>query len=195
MNSTQAEEWRPVYEFEGYYEVSCLGRIRSLPRQVIRGTALVWTKPAIMKATPDKGGYLVVSLYGENGRKSRRVHRIVLESFVGIRPKGKEARHKDGDPTNNSLENLEWCSRSTNTFDQVAHKTHRNTAKNQCPQGHMYVGRNVLPRPNNGRGCRACVNASSVLKTDGIVPKSAKSTFKALSDSYYYQYSFTEQGE
>lgn len=193
--STQNEQWRPVYEFEEYYEVSNFGRVRALPRQVRRGSAMVWTKPAIRKATPDKGGYLVLALYGENGRKSRRVHRIVLEAFVGTRPSGKEARHKDGDPTNNHLANLEWCTRSTNTLDQVSHRTHNNTSKRECPQGHMYVGWNKLDRPNAGRGCRACTNASRVLKTDGITIELAPSTFQALADAYYYQYSFITERE
>lgn len=192
---TQNEEWLPVVEFEGYYEVSNFGRIRSLPRQVMRGTAPVMTRPRIMKPTPDKGGYLTVSLYGDMGRRSRRVHRIVLEAFIGKRPNGMETRHKDGNQRNNHLENLEWCTKSTNTKDQVRHGTHKNTSKTECPYGHQYVGWNILPRPNGGRGCRACLNAGSVMKTDGVNPESARRVFQALSDSYYYQYSFITNQE
>lgn len=192
---TQVEEWRSVFEFEGYYEVSDAGRIRSLPRQVLRGTAPTMTKPRILKPTPDKGGYLTVSLYGEMGRRSRRVHRIVLEAFVGQRPNGMEARHIDGNPRNNFLNNLEWCTKPTNTKDQVRHGTHRNVSKIECPHGHQYVGWNIVPRPGDGRGCRACVNARSVMKADGVDPNSAQQVFKALSDAYYYQYSFATDWE
>ena len=189
------ESWKPVVDFEGYYEVSNFGRIRSLPRQVMRGTTPTVTKPHIMKGTPDKGGYLTVSLYGGMGRRSRRVHRIVLEAFVGKRPAGMETRHKDGNQRNNRLENLEWCTKSTNTKDQVRHGTHQNTSKSECPHGHQYVGWNIVPRPGDGRGCRSCINARAVMKADGVDPNRFVRVFQALSDAYYYQYSFINNSE
>ena len=69
------------------------------------------------KGTP----YLKISLTKDRVRFRRRVHRLVLETFVGRCPKGMECRHLDGDSKNNNLENLKWGTRLENEKDKTLH--------------------------------------------------------------------------
>ena len=91
------------------YEVSNLGRVRRVTPS--RGTSV----GKILKTPPDRAGYLVVNL----GGRKRKLHHVVLESFVGPRPRGCEARHLDDDRRNNALTNLAWGSHGENYSDRV----------------------------------------------------------------------------
>lgn len=111
------ETWKPVVGYDGLYEVSNLGRVRSIPRtvRVKRGKEEYdyHVKGQIIEPQERQHGYLSVCLYGKeskNGRFTQKsVHRLVAESFIA-NPNGyKEVNHKDEDKRNNSLENLEWC--------------------------------------------------------------------------------------
>lgn len=121
-----SEEWRPVVGFEGLYEVSDHGRVRSLGRVITdkRG----WNyrrRPRLLSPGRLKSGHLCVRLYAIDGTaRTYRVHELVLVSFVCPRPDGLEACHYDGDPANNHRSNLRWDTRSANIFDQVRHGTH-----------------------------------------------------------------------
>lgn len=101
----------PVPGYEGLYEVSDLGHVRSFPRVTrsgVRGGKML--KPYLRR-----DGYLEVYLYKEPRRKfSWLVHRLVLEAFVGKCPEGLEALHGGKDKTDNRLENLKWGTRSQN---------------------------------------------------------------------------------
>lgn len=78
----------------------------------------------IIKPTPAHKGYLNVSLYVMgNGTYYRKVHRLVLEAFVGKRPAGHECRHLDGDNANNRRKNLLWGTRWDNAADIEKHGT------------------------------------------------------------------------
>lgn len=95
------EIWK---EYKPDYFGSTLGRIKSLK----------WGKEKILKMTPDKDGYLQVTLFIEGKQKTFKVHRIVAELFIE-NPEGKPAvNHIDGDKQNNFVENLEWVTRSEN---------------------------------------------------------------------------------
>jgi hypothetical protein len=106
------EEWKPVPEFKGLYEVSNHGRIRTIKTGKIK-------KPTIDK----KDGRPAVLLWEKNKYKLRRVGRIVLRAFCGEPISGHECCHNDGDPTNNHLSNLRWDTASANQKDRVKHGT------------------------------------------------------------------------
>lgn len=110
------EEWRPVAGHPGY-EVSSLGRVRSWNKPGFGTTPR--TEPRVLKPTPAKGGYLRVGL---SARRTRMVHGLVLEAFVGPRPPGLQCCHGDGDPTNNSLRNLRWDTQGANMADREIHQ-------------------------------------------------------------------------
>lgn len=145
--------WRPVLGFEGLYEVSDDGQVRSLDRHVadgrlFRGKLL---RPGVKRPT----GHLLVSLYRNGHGTTRAVHRLVLESFVGPRPRGSECRHGNGQASDNRLANLAWGSRSENHRDAVRHGTHNNASKTRCPRNHPYDEQNTL-HTRGQRVCRTC---------------------------------------
>ena len=99
------ETWKDVKSYEGLYEVSNLGRVRSLDRIDRSGKQ---RKGRLLKLVINKCGYSMVALYSSNGfRKTKSVHRIVYEAFVGDITKGKDINHIDENKQNNRPENLE----------------------------------------------------------------------------------------
>ena len=152
-----AEIWRPVVGYEGAYEVSSHGRVKSLSRTTTRGGILS------LKIAHKRGGYPIAALVMNGKQITRSVHSLVAESFIGERRPGMDVRHLDGNPLNARLENLAYGSRSENNFDAVRHGTHANAAKTHCPQGHPYSGDNIFVTPSRptARYCRQCLRDRS----------------------------------
>ena len=115
MNN-ENEIWKDIDGFEGLYQVSNLGNVRSLDREVRhpRGGMCI-TKGKVMKPVMDRCGYLQVGLH-KNG-KTRRfyVHRLVYVAFNGVIPDELQVNHLDEDKTNNRLENLNLMTPSENS--------------------------------------------------------------------------------
>lgn len=104
------EEWRDIKGYEGLYQVSNKGRVRSIPRNsTVKNIRII--RPAKFAH-----GYLGVGLNKNGKRASRTVHRLVAETFMPIDNKKLQVNHIDGDRTNNSLENLEWVTPSYNSW-------------------------------------------------------------------------------
>ena len=101
------ESWKPVVGFEGLYEVSNLGEIRSLARPG------AWSTRILKQKTTQKG-YREVKLFKGGKRHYFRVHRIVAEAFVPNPKKLEFINHKDERKSNNEASNLEWCSTEYN---------------------------------------------------------------------------------
>lgn len=112
-----SEEWRPVLGWEGIYEVSNYGKIKSLRRGVNsrHGTRIIREK--ILNPRKTKYGYLVFSATLKSGGfVTKRVHRAVAEAFINkTNPAANYVNHKDGVRHNNKLENLEWVTPQQNT--------------------------------------------------------------------------------
>ena len=120
----QNEEWRPVVDWEDEYEVSSTGRVRGIDR-VLSPDGLAprkWSGIELSRCS-DTNSYPLVILHKAGCRRTRQVHRLVLEAFVGRRPLGKEARHLDGVRTNNNIKNLEWATHADNEADKDKHGT------------------------------------------------------------------------
>lgn len=124
MENTQQqvkEEWRPVAGYEGLYEVSDLGRVRSLDRVVIHkwaGEAMKHGKVLSLRSRRGRPGYCFAALYDGVSKKQKRmsVHRLVAICFIGNPSKKQMVNHIDGNPLNNSVSNLEWCTASENSI-------------------------------------------------------------------------------
>ena len=153
----QIEEWRPVVGYEGSYEVSAHGRVRSVDRTVEfkNGVRRSFHGRAI-KPQPTKGGHLRVTLCLGDSRRKTRVHRLVLEAFVGPCPEGMEGCHNDGNPQNNHVDNLRWDTRGNNCLDTVKHGRNPMTIRNRCPRGHDLSAPN-LRASHAKRGYRTCL--------------------------------------
>jgi hypothetical protein len=118
------ENWKPVAGWEKLYEVSDLGRVRSLDRisrfkenskiidVAFKGKLL---KPSIV------GGYFYMHLRNLKRKRYCGVHRLVLETFVGPCPKDQQARHLDGIRPNCALSNLAWGTKLENEKDRIKH--------------------------------------------------------------------------
>lgn len=171
------EEWRPVLGYEGLYEVSNFGKVKSLPRKGTKGGILATAK------RNKKYNHLTVTLTSNNSTKYPFVHKLVLEAFVGLRPEGMECCHGDGDPTNNHLSNLRWDTPSKNTYDSIAHGTHPQSKKDHCPQGHPLEQYNLTPSmlKKGYRQCLSCNRARSLMKSN----KRVNMSLDKLSDIYH----------
>jgi HNH endonuclease/NUMOD4 motif-containing protein len=155
------ETWRPIAGRAGY-EVSDLGRVRSVDRVVTvmrRGRAVeARYKGVMLRLNPAGNGYLNVNL----GRcRSARVHSLVLKAFVGPRPAGYQAAHADGDKLNNAVANLRWATPEENNADKSRHGTllcgsrNHNGARTHCKWGHPFDAENTR-RNHKQRICRTC---------------------------------------
>ena len=105
------EIWRPVVGYEGLYEVSSYGRVRSLDRYDGRNHFI---KGKLLKNRDNGNGYLICILSKNGIVKNKYIHRLVVEAFIPNPDNIKEVNHKDEDKTNNNVENLEWCDRKYN---------------------------------------------------------------------------------
>lgn len=102
------EVWKNIREYEDHYQVSNLGRVKRIKKG--RGTSI----GKILRQINCSVRYPYVGLTSGNKQKTFRVHRLVAETFLGLPQKGQEVNHKDGNPQNNIIENLEWVTRSEN---------------------------------------------------------------------------------
>jgi len=108
----ETEIWRVHPEYTGI-EVSTLGRVRSLDKMVWNGSGTWLMKGRILKQCNDRG-YLHVSVPVDEKWTTKRVHRLVAQTFIPNLDSLAEVNHKDNDRTNNDVSNLEWCSHSYN---------------------------------------------------------------------------------
>lgn len=104
------EIWKNVPHYEGIYQVSSLGRIKSLDRFDGRNH---WIKGTIISPSIGTNGYYGVHLFKDGKGKPFLLHRLIASAFLGENP-DLDVNHKDGNRTNNFIENLEWCTRSDN---------------------------------------------------------------------------------
>jgi hypothetical protein len=130
------EEWRPVVGWEGYYEVSSHGRVRSLDRDVYvkgswyRAPQVRKKKGVVLSSSFDTFGYPMVKLKvipapGEEQRMQLiRVHNLVAEAFIGPRPEGWTIAHNDGNPANPWFTNLRYATMASNFDDKREHGTY-----------------------------------------------------------------------
>jgi hypothetical protein len=118
QNELIAEElWKDVVGYEGLYQCSNIGRVRSLDKVIHtnnqHGSCSKWKKGKQLKQYDNQHGYLVAHLH--NGKpKTIAVHRIIALAFIPNTDNKSEVNHIDGDKTNNKISNLEWNTRSEN---------------------------------------------------------------------------------
>lgn len=113
------ETWRPVVGYETRYEVSDLGRVRSLTVRTHR--RLIYGR--ILKQSPNRGGYPCVCLQTGSKGKYCKVHKLVAAAFLGPCPAGKGVAHNDGTRTNNAAANLRYATQKENCADRMRHST------------------------------------------------------------------------
>ena len=117
------EIWKDIRGYEGLYQVSSLGRVKSLAKEIlIKNGYTRHQEERFLALHPNTHGYLTVGIYKNAKRKHRTIHRLVAEAFLPNRDKSLEVNHKDGDKINNRVDNLEWCSGYKNLAHAYEHK-------------------------------------------------------------------------
>ena len=128
----QNEEWRPVKGYEGLYEVSNLGRIKSLPRKqvTLQGRKRIYYERGefIFNTSGLASRYLIVTLHKDGTRRSVQIHRLVAQAFLPNPNNLPCVNHKDENTLNNAASNLEWCTQSYNL------NYSRNRRRNSIPK-------------------------------------------------------------
>lgn len=107
------EEWRPVVGWGDYYDVSNEGRLRRSPGSPKIGRA-VPGRVLSLHGRIDDGGYRLAELSRNGRRVTKKLHRLIAASFLGVRPTRIQVNHKDGNKLNNRLDNLEYVTNQEN---------------------------------------------------------------------------------
>lgn len=155
------ERWLPIPGYEGAYEVSDLGHVRSLERTIHTADGRSWRIPGgpIKTVTVNSGH----TKFAVTGGVQVKTHRAVLMAFVGPCPPNMEALHRNGHAWDNRLVNLRWGTSSENSYDLVRHGNHNHARVTHCPRGHQLVEPNLVPCAlrQGRRDCLACSRAQS----------------------------------
>lgn len=119
LTTAAVEEWRPIEGWEGLYEVSNMGRVRSLDRYI--DIVNDQWKPTqrfcrgrVLKQTMNIYGYMLITLHKDRTVVTKLVNRLVAQAFIPNPNNLPETNHKDQNPANNRADNLEWCDRIYN---------------------------------------------------------------------------------
>lgn len=176
------ETWRTAVGWEGYYEVSDQGRVRSLDRTVVARNRQIRLRGQLRKTSTGRP-YPMVVLSRPGVRTTESVHALVLTAFVGPRPEGNEACHGIGGPTDNRLSNLRWDTLHENNLDKVRHGTHQHSPARQtcCKRGHLLLAPNLCTG-DLSRGWRKCLSCHNAR---GRVSRTGVGSVDRLADAYY----------
>jgi hypothetical protein len=173
----EGEQWRCLPDAEGRYEVSDLGRVRSLVAGC-RAGSVPRRQPLLMSPYDNGRGYLVINLKLSSGYECHGISELVLRAFVRPRPSATHhAAHGDGRPRDNRLQNLRWATPKENDRDKDRHGTRplrpqrrvEGVEHFRCTRCDTWLPRDrfrPLPRSGTSRcglssWCRACENARS----------------------------------
>lgn len=183
---TYPEEWRDVPHYEGIYQASNHGRVKSLERIVkIRTGGERRYGGITLKPQTGSHGYLSVSLFKDKKPRQHTIHSLVLSAFQRSKKDGEVCRHLDGNPLNNHTENLVWGSYRENGKDAVRHGRNVQANRKNCIRGHVLASPNLCsPRSNRDpdqRECLSCARAWAYVAHHKL-PKEA---LQSVSDSYY----------
>lgn len=125
------EQWKDILGYEGIYQVSNEGNIRSVGRFIKNNTSIYWREGSLL--CPYKGGtsiYYTVSLSKEGNVRKRMVHRLVAQHFLNDWNEHLEVNHKDGDKLNNNVSNLEMCDRMYNIQHSITYNLKHDYGEN-----------------------------------------------------------------
>ena len=153
-----SEQWAAVPGWEGRYEVSDNGRVRSMRRSGVRG--------GLLKPRRTQDGHLRVALFRDGERRDVGIHVLVLEAFVGPSAPGEEGRHLNDSSGDNRLANLAWGTRADNLADRKRNGILGIAARTHCPRRHLLREPNLVKRRKTRR-CLACYRTTALCHYHG----------------------------
>ena len=166
--SNTREVWKNIDEYNGIYQVSNFGRVKSVDRVVVfKDGRKRWYKGGVLKTHKTNKGYLFTCLCRNGIKHDKYIHRLVADAFVDNPKRYKCVNHKDGCKTNNIFNNLEWCDNSMNMI-------------------HAY--RIGLIKPNMFAANNKRIRSVIQFTTDGVLIAEFSSA-KAAADKYGYRLS------
>lgn len=187
------ERWKPVPDWEGYYEVSDHGRVRGLDRTIttrtgyrklIRGRVLAGIRHIVNRTTGPTCIFVAVNLKRDGHSRTVPVHQLVMAAFVGPRPPDREVCHANGNAEDNRLTNLSYGTASDNALDRVRHGVHRQARKTHCPLGHELATPNLVAGSAR-RGSRACL-ACNRARAYGYTVRRAGGSYDVAAGAHEY---------
>lgn len=150
------EDWKDIPGFEGRFQISTTGRVKSLKRQCNNQNAKpYWIQEKILTQWTDKLGYKRLSLFVDGQRHARLVHRLVALAFIPNPENKPQINHKDCNPSNNNVDNLEWCTNKENAVH--------------------YYSNFAIPRPGSRSG-EKCPTAKLTWQDVSVIRSSTLST-------------------
>ena len=123
------EIWKNIKDYEGLYQISNLGRVRSLKRNNTNGK--------ILKTAINKRGYVIAYFSKNNKKYAKKIHRLVAEAFIDNLENKSQVNHIDGNKQNNNINNLEWVSQSENckhAYQNKLFEKQRNNARKKLSE-------------------------------------------------------------
>lgn len=116
------ENWKCISGLENLYQISNLGRIRSVSRKTLmKNGHYISCKGRVLKCSPKRKGYLYCRITALGVKRNVMIHRAVAETFIPNPENKKQVNHIDGNKFNNAVDNLEWCTASENISHGFKH--------------------------------------------------------------------------
>lgn len=156
--------WKPVREYEGFYEISNTGKIKR-----VSTNRKYKFKERILKKRLNRDGYVITALTKNRKTEYFRVHRLVYETFVGKIEDGKEINHIDGNRENNNIKNLEVVSHKDNVRYSISVLNHKIGGHNVHKQKVKCVETGVVYE--SVRSASKCVKGASAVTISNIINK------------------------
>lgn len=183
-------EWRPIKGYEGFYEVSDDGQVRSLARVIVKSNGVPKSIRARLLAPQHSQGRIQYQLKRAGTRRAASASVLVAEAFLGPRPQGMLVRHLDDIPTNNHVSNLAYGTQVDNMKDCVRNGNHPKINMTHCRRGHVLASPNLCKqnaRQPNRRRCWSCTKATMTrarwLRCGDVIPPDFD--VNVLADRYY----------
>ena len=129
------EIWKDIKDYEGLYQISNYGNVKSLPKERRNRRGVYIQKEKLLSLTNTSTGYKKVELVKDGKRKGFKVHRLVAQAFIPNPDEKPQVNHIDGDKTNNYVDNLEWVTASENSIH--AYNTGLNSNKKELNENEI----------------------------------------------------------
>lgn len=148
------EVWKDIKGFEGFYQISNYGNIKSLERtfeyigknQFGEFKTIKKHKEMIIKQTINRSGYYQVCLHKNNKKKNMLVHRLIAEAFIDNPDNKPTINHIDGNTLNNSLDNLEWATMLEQQIHRVYYLGHKSVISDKCREKQIQLHKRKVKR-------------------------------------------------
>lgn len=191
------EMWKDIPGYEGFYQASSLGQVRSIDRERVDKLGRKFrVKGKIRKLATSEDGYLEVDLNCNGVVKYVRVHRLVALTFIANPENKPEVNHKDGNKKNNNIHNLEWAT----TAENIRHAIHtglkdRQPPRQECMKGLrkcQFINSKPIKCIESGTVFRTITEACKTLHKTGDTVRRALDSNSAI-DGMHYRYLTDEE--